>query len=189
MYKEKVDEACSSLKLGQFLWRVTYAHTISYFLAGLFAVIFLNYKEHYASETLSLLMLPVGAPMVAIGPALQVFRGVLMALVLWPFRSVIIGEGGWWKLALLVFGLSQICTIGPTPGSFDGLIYTILPWPYHLLGIPEALLYVLLFTGIITLSYKKNKRYISVIAAVLLLLIVLMGICGYMDAKGVFITQ
>lgn len=163
-----------------FLWRTTYSHTIAYFTAGLLAVTFLHYREHYASESLSLLMQPVDAPLTALGPALQILRGLLMALVLYPFRSVIFGKNGWWKLALLVFGLSLICTIGPTPGSFDGMIYTILPWQYHLLGLPEAIVYILLFIGSMALSYKTDKRCINVIAVLLLLLIIFMGVMGYL---------
>ena len=40
-----------------FLWRVTYSHTIAYWLAGVFAVTFLNYREIFASESLSMLTL------------------------------------------------------------------------------------------------------------------------------------
>lgn len=171
------------VKCCTFLWRVVYSHTIAYFVAGLCAVVLLDYKTHYASDTLSLLMLPVNSPIVALGPALQPLRGLLMAFVLWPFRSIIFDKGGWWKLALLVFGLSQICTIGPTPGSFDGIIYTVLPLMYHLLGLPEAILYILLFTGIMYCSYVFERRWISIIAAVMMCLILFMGICGYLAAS------
>lgn len=165
---------------GTFVWRTTYAHTIAYFVAGLFAVTFLNYKEHYSSESLSLLMHPTDAPITALGPALQLLRGMLMALVLYPIRSVIFSKNGWWKLGLLIFGLSQLCTIGPTPGSFDGMIYTILPLQYHLLGLPEAIVYILLFIGIMAFSYKTNKRYVNIVAALILLLIIFMGVMGYL---------
>lgn len=169
---------------GQFLWRITYAHTIAYFIAGLFAATFMDYKTHYASDFLSHYMLPTDAPMVAVGPALQILRGLIMALVLLPFREVIFSKNGWWKLALLIFGLSQICTIGATPGSFDGMIYTVLPLQYHLLGLPETFAYILLFIGIMALAYKVEKRYINIIAGILLGFIILMGVCGYLAAKG-----
>ena len=127
-----------------FLWRVTYSHTIAYWLAGVFAVTFLNYREIFASESLSMLMLPVDDPLTALGPVLQIVRGAILGAVLWLVRGVIFGRGGYWKLGVLVFGLSQVCTIGPTPGSFDGMIYTVLPLFYHLFGLPEAVLYIAL---------------------------------------------
>lgn len=158
-----------------FLWRVTYSHTIAYWLAGVFAATFIGYREHYASYALSMLM-PED-----LGPALQIVRGAILAVVLWSFRSVIFGRGGYWKLALLMFGLSQVCTIGPTPGSFDGLIYnTLLPLFYHLLGLSEALLYVGLFCGLLALSYRIERRYIDIIAAVCLLFVLFFGIMGWL---------
>ena len=162
-----------------FLWRVTYSHTIAYWLAGVFAATFIGYREHYASYALSMLM-PED-----LGPALQIVRGAILAVVLWSFRSVIFGRGGYWKLALLMFGLSQVCTIGPTPGSFDGLIYTVLPLFYHLLGLPEALLYVGLFCGLLALSYRIERRYIDIIAAVCLLFVLFFGIMGWLALSGV----
>lgn len=166
-----------------FTLRITPAHTIAYFIAGILALNFLNYKDFYATETMSLLMLPVDTPIVALGPALQVIRGLILALVLYPFRSVILGKNGFWKLSFLIFGLSLISTIGPTPSSFDGIIYTILPFKYHLLGLPEAILYIALFVGILALCYKVNKRYLDIIFIVVTLLIVIMMVMGYISLK------
>jgi hypothetical protein len=169
---------------GIFIWRITYSHVIAYFLAGLFALNFMNYREQYASASLSLLMKPVSDPIVALGPVLQIFRGIIIALVLLPIKKVFIDEKkGILKLALLIFGISSFSTIGPTPGSFDGIIYTILPIEYHLLGIPETGLYISLFCLFIWGSYKINRKYISVISIVIILLISIMGIMGFLYAS------
>ncbi len=103
-------------------------------------------------------MRPVSSPWVALGPGLQIFRGVLIALALLPVRGFLYGKNGFLKLAWLVLGLSFISTIGPTPGSFDGYIYTILPVQYHLGGIPEAVLYTALFAGILAFWHKSGKK-------------------------------
>jgi len=97
---------------------------------------------------------------------------------------MILGDKGFLKLAILTLGMSFISTIGPTPGSFEGYIYTKLPVQYHLLGIPETLLYVAMFAGIPYLWYKTEKKYFNVIAIVLVVLILLMSFAGYMQAKG-----
>lgn len=171
-------------KTSTFIFRITVAHTVSYFLAGIFAVVFMNYKEHYVSDTLGLLMLPVDSPMVALGPGLNVLRGIILGFILLPVRNLILGDRGFLKLAILTLGLSYISTIGPTPGSFDGYIYTKLPVQYHLLGIPETLIYVVLFAGIPYIWYKAEKKYFNLIALVFLLLIVLMSFAGYLQSKG-----
>lgn len=167
-----------------FIWRITSAHVIAYFFAGIFAVVFMNYKDHYASESLSLLMRPVDSPYVALGPGLQLFRGILIALILLPVRKFIFEKNGFLKLGFLLLGLSFLSTIGPTPGSFEGYIYTILPIQYHLLGIPETLIYIGLFIGILAFWYKKEKKYVNVVAVILIVLILFMSFMGYLKAVG-----
>lgn len=168
----------------KFVFRITVAHTVAYFFAGIFALVFMNYREHYASDSLGLLMRPVDSPMVAMGPGLNIIRGIILGLILLPVRNMILGDKGFLKLAILTLGLSFISTIGPTPGSFEGFIYTKLPVQYHLLGIPETLLYVVMFVGIPFLWYKTEKNYFDKIAVVLVILILLMSFAGYMQAIG-----
>ncbi|WP_418678510.1 hypothetical protein [Alistipes finegoldii] len=165
-----------------FVWRICSAHVIAYFTAGVFALLFLDYRTHFSSESLALLMRPVSSPWVALGPGLQIFRGVLIALALLPVRGFLYGKNGFLKLAWLVLGLSFISTIGPTPGSFDGYIYTILPVQYHLGGIPEAVLYTVLFAGILAFWHKSGKRYVTVLSIVLVAVIVLFSVMGFLGA-------
>ena len=139
----------------KFIYRITIAHTIAYFIAGIFALLFMNYKEHFASESLGMLMLPVDSPMVALGPSLNILRAIILGFILLSVRTVILGDKGFLKLAMLTLGMSFISTIGPTPGSFEGYIYTKLPVQYHILGIPETLIYVSLFAGILWLWLSR----------------------------------
>ncbi|MFA6507610.1 MAG: hypothetical protein WCT14_16025 [Treponemataceae bacterium] len=170
-----------------FLLRVMYSHVVAYFLAGIFAVSFMNYKEHYASASLSLLMRPVSDPIVALGPMLQVVRGFIIGAALLPFRKLILEEKfGFLKLGLLVLGISSISTIGPTPGSFEGIIYTILPLRYHLLGIPETIIYIALFVSILGASFRYEKKWITVLLAVSVLVICLFSTLGFLSARGIF---
>ena len=107
---------------------------------------------------------------------------MLIALALLPVRGFLYGKNGFLKLAWLVLGLSFISTIGPTPGSFDGYIYTILPVQYHLGGIPEAVLYTALFAGILAFWHKSGKRYVTVLSIVLVAIIVLLSVMGFLGA-------
>ncbi len=147
-------------------------------------MVFMNYKDHYASDSLGLLMLPVDSSMVALGPGLNIFRGVFLGIILLSVHSMILGSYGFLKLAILTLGISFISTIGPTPGFFEGYIYTKLPIQYHLLGIPETLFYVVLFNVIPYLWYKSEKKYLNVIAIILVVLILLMSFAGYLKANG-----
>jgi hypothetical protein len=84
-----------------FVFRITVAHTVAYFFAGIFAVVFMNYKEHYSSDSLGLLMLPVDSPMLALGPGLNIFRGIIR--VCFSFgnsnRECCIKHFGIWKFS------------------------------------------------------------------------------------------
>lgn len=161
--------------------RMICAHTIACFLAGIFALVVMNYKELFATETFSLLMLPVSDPRVALGAGLQIFRGIIIGLVLLPVRNVFFEEKyGFLKLGLLVLGLSLLSTIGPTMGSFDGYLYTKVPVSYHILGYPEAIVYILLFTGILKISYTYERRIIDILSVIFVVLICIMCIMGYL---------
>jgi hypothetical protein len=170
--------------LVKYFWQITYAHTIAYFIAGLFAVIVMNYRDLFATEIISSFMYSVDEPIVALGPFLQILRGIIIALVLLPLRKTFFEEKhGLKKLGLIIIGLSLLSTIGPTVGSFEGYIYTKIPYMYQILGYPEAILYVLLFIGIIKISIKyEHKKIITILSIIIVSLIGLMGIMGYIMA-------
>ena len=167
-----------------FIWRVASVHTIAYFIAGIFALIFMNYREQFASAIMSVIMRPVDSPYVALGPGLQLLRGLIIALVLLPFKDTITSKNGWIKLSGLILGLSYISTLGPTFGSFDGYIFTKVPLQYHLLGIPETLLYTALFSVLLFLWYKKPIRAWNIISVILVILITGISFLGYLASIG-----
>jgi hypothetical protein len=131
-------------------------------------------------------MHPVDSPIVALGPALQIFRGILIALIILPLRKTFFEEkNGLIKLGIVIFGLSLLSTIGPTWSSFEGYIYTKIPYKYQILGYPEAIVYVLLFIGILAVSKKyEHKKIITLLSIVITVLISLMSIMGFLSAKG-----
>jgi len=114
-----------NVKFGTFFWRISSSHMVTYFIMGILASTLLNYSEAFANPPLSYLMKPLDSPWVAIGPVLQIFRGLVFSIALWFFKdSFIYKEYGWAKLWLLIIGLSVLSTTGPTPGSIEGIIYT-----------------------------------------------------------------
>jgi hypothetical protein len=168
----------------KYFWQIIYAHTIAYFIAGLFALVVINYRELFSTDIISSFMRPVDAPIVALGPLLQIFRGIIIALVLLPLRKTFFEEKkGLLKLGLIIIGLSLLSTIGPTIGSFEGYIYTKIPYMYQILGYPEAIIYVLLFIGILNISIKySHKKIVFILSIVVMILISLMSIMGFIMA-------
>jgi hypothetical protein len=169
----------------EFIWRITSAHTISYFIAGIFALIFMNYKQQFGGEIISEIMRPFDSPWVALGSGLQIIRGLILSLILLPFREILISRKGWVKLSGLLLGLSYFLTIGPTFGSFEGYIYTKISLQYHLLGIPETLIYIYLFTLSLSLWYRKEKKVFNRISIIIVILIILMSLLGLLSSLGI----
>ncbi len=173
----------------KFAWRITAAHTIAYFCAGIFALLIMDYKDLFSNSAISSFMLPTDTPIVALGPALQIFRGLIMAIVLLPLRKVIITEkNGFVKLWLLVLGFSVFSTFAAAMGSIDGFIYTNVPIIEQILGYPEAFLWTTLFFGIVWALYKFEKKAMNIAAIVLFSLVVFMSIMGYLDALKIINT-
>lgn len=167
-----------------FVWRVTAAHTVAYFAAGLFALAVLRYEELFGQGSLSF-MRSTDSPWVAAGPALQVVRGVMLGAVLVPFRSIFLKrKRGWLYFWLLLFVLSYLLTISAAIGSFEGVIYTTIPFEVHLLGLPEVLLYLTLLTGIFWAWYYRPTRWYQRIMVILVAGIVLLSGLGVMSALG-----
>ena len=174
-----------NLKFGTFFWRITASHMITYFAMGIMALFVLDYRTFFAEPPLSYLMRPVDSPWVALGPALQVFRGLVFSLSLWYFRDVILQpKYGWLKLWGLIVGLSILSTVGAAPGSIEGFIYTNIPARIQLFGYAEILPQTLLFSLMVYYWHLKPGKIWSVLSVICVVLILLAGLAGYFAAKG-----
>jgi hypothetical protein len=171
--------------LVKYFWQITYSHTIAYFIAGIFALVVVNYRDLFATEIISSFMLSVDEPIVALGgTSLQIFRGIIIALIILPLWKVFFEEKhGLIKLGVIILGFSQLSTIGPTMGSFEGYIYTKIPAMYQVLGYPESIIYILLFIGLLGFSKKYgHKKIITALSIIIMVLLSLMGIMGFIMA-------
>ena len=131
-------------------------------------------------------MRPVDAPIVAAGASLQLFNGIALAIVLSPFRATLLDESGHGArhLFVLLVGLSLFSPQTPGPGNLEGLIYTTIPWPMHVMSLPEVLIYAgLLSFGLIRWCQRPSRRK-DRIAAGLVGLVGLSSALGVMDALG-----
>lgn len=66
--------------------------------------------------------------------------------MLLPFRGFLgATRWGWW-LWLVFLGIGILGTPAAAPGSFEGALYTRLPWWFHVIGWPEVALQTLAFS-------------------------------------------
>lgn len=122
-------------------------HTITYFVMGALAYHFLHYADIFNNPNSG--MRPATSSWLLFGPALQVFRGVLFASVLYPFRETLfVRKSGWLLIAWILIGIGILGTFAAPPGSLEGFIYTTVPVSMQLRGyleiVPQALLLSLL---------------------------------------------
>lgn len=118
-------------------------HTITYFVMGALAFHFLHYADFLNNPNSG--MRPTTDPLVALGPALQAVRGVLFALVFYPFREILFGrKNGWLLIASMLIGIGILGTFAAPPGSLEGFIYTTVPFALQVRSyleiVPQALL-------------------------------------------------
>ncbi|MBC7743674.1 MAG: hypothetical protein H7096_01070 [Flavobacterium sp.] len=152
---------------------------ITYFIFGILAVSVLDYKGAFENPPLSHLMKPVDSPWVAAGPVLQIFRGLVFSIALWFFKdNFLFKKYGWLKLWGLIVGLSLLSTVGPTPGSIEGLIYTKIPVISQLKGYIEALPQTLFFSLFVFYWYEKPKKLWNVLSIILVIIIVILCTLG-----------
>jgi hypothetical protein len=118
-------------------------HTITYFVMGALAFHFLHYADFINKPNSG--MRPTTDPLVMLGPALQIVRGVLFALVFYPFREILFTrKHGWLLIAWILIGIGILGTFAAPPGSLEGFIYTTVPFALQVRGyleiVPQALL-------------------------------------------------
>ena len=173
-------ERHNSIKFSTFFWRVSASHIISYFIMGIFAYTVLNYREVFERPPLSYLMRPVDSPLVALGPALQIFRGLVFAIALWFFKeNFLFVKLGWLKLWGLLVGLSILSTAGAAPGSIEGMIYTTIPLKTHVIGYVELFPQTLLFSMLVYFWYDRPGKWWNIISAILVIIIILLSLMGF----------
>jgi len=164
---------------GSFSWKVISLHMITYMIAGIIFSSLFSYEQLYKTGGLSKLMKDFSSPWISAGPSLQLIRGFLFSIVLWPFYDFIFSRPkGWTLIWLLFIGFAILGTTGPTPGSFEGIIYTQLSIKEHLIGLPETLLQTLSFSFLLHYWNNHPKKHLTILSVVGVALIFLMSIAA-----------
>jgi hypothetical protein len=167
--------------LGETLVKTIVTHTVTYFVMGLLASTILNYAGFFSQSSLNAMMRPTTDVWVMAGPLFQPIRGILFGLVFYLLREPFFGKkNGWLVMWFTLVALGIIGTFGPTPGSLEGMIYTIFPLWVHLRGLPEVLLQSLFLSLIlfywVNHPQKKWLSWVMGIAFVILMALPILGL-------------
>jgi hypothetical protein len=172
------------LGFGDFLYKVTACHLVSYSVVGMLAYKVMDYPRLFQTAVLSQLMRPVNSKWIALGPVFQLTRGPVLAAALYPFRRVFLETpGGLWALFGLLVGLSVLSTSGPSPGSLEGVFYTQLTWRQHLWGLPEVVLQNLAFCWLLVTWVRRPSETWTAVMSTLLAALVVASVAGALRTR------
>jgi len=155
-------------------------HTVTYFIMGLLASTILNYAGFFAESSLNLMMRQTTDPWVMAGPLFQPIRGLLFGIVFYLLREpFFVKKNGWLVMWLILVVVGIINTFGPTPGSIEGMLYTIFPLWVHLRGLPEVLLQSL-FLSLILFYWVKppQKKWLNWVMGIAFFILMSFPILG-----------
>jgi hypothetical protein len=132
-------------------------HAVTYSIMGILASWIFDYATFFAQSSLNVMMRPLTDPRIMAGPLFQPIRGILFGFVFWLLREPFFGQKrGWLVMWITLVVVGILGTFGPTPGSLEGMFFTIFPLEVHLKSLPEVLLQSLLMSLI--LFYWVNRR-------------------------------
>jgi len=146
------------------LVKTVVTHTVTYFLVGLLAFVTFDYGHLYANTSLNLLMRQTTEPLVMAGPLFQPIRGLLFGVVFYLLREPFFErKRGWLVIWTVLVIIGILGTFGPTPGSLEGVIYTVLPLRLHVVGLPELLVQSLLLAFVLFQWVNdRDKKWFNV---------------------------
>jgi hypothetical protein len=161
-------------------------HTVTYFFMGLIASTLLDYGSWYAESYLSGFMRQINDPMVMAGPLFQPIRGLLFAVVFYLLRDLLFGRrNGWLIMWVMLVFVGILSTFGPSPGSVEGMIYTIVPFADHFKGWPEVMIQALLFSLILTYWVAHpEKRWLTWLLVVVFVIVLILPLLGLLFAPA-----
>jgi hypothetical protein len=169
-----------------FTARVTVVHFVTYFIFGLIFAFFNPFSpgQHiiHALTEFDCYFRPITDPLVSAGPLLQIVRGAILALALYPFRKVFLeSKRGWLYLWGLFLALAIIAPSGACPGSIEGIAYTKLPLSIFVTGNPEVYLQTLAFALLVYAWERRREKKITIpllVAFGVILLLSVLAVLG-----------
>lgn len=143
-------------KLTGFLKRYTIVHVLVYLIVGLIFMYSMNYREAFETYDQFSNYRSLDSPIVRAAVLFQILRGLMIALILYPFRErVVESQWGWLMLFSVLFGLTCLGAINASPGSIEGMIYTKMSLKEHLVGYPEVIVQSL---GISVIFWQWERK-------------------------------
>ena len=165
------------------LYRTIITHSVTYFLIGILASIFLGYSERMLRPDIAPIIRQITDPILIVSPWIQPIRALLLAIVFYLLKEVLFNpKNGWLVMWIMLVVVGVLSPFGASWGSIEGMIFFSLPIVDHIVGWPEVFLQTLLLSTILTywVNHPENKRLgvimtIGFVATILLPLLALLS--------------
>lgn len=143
-----------------YIGRFALTHVLTYVIVGIIFMKVQDYQGVFSKSEIFSNYRSLESPIVKAAALFQFLRGSLFALILYPFYNTIIkNKRGWLILFSILWGFTFIGSVSATPGSIEGLIYTMTPLSEHLIGMPEVTFQMLTFSWLFfTWERKSNEK-------------------------------
>ena len=165
-------------------------HTVTYFVIGLLSFLVLDYSAKYADPAVAVALRPTNHPLVNAGPLFQTLRGFLFGIAFYALRDAIFPKPrGWLTLWLVLLIVGVISPFSAAPGSIEGVVYSTLPFWFHLMSLPELVIQTFLFAFLT--HYWVNhpeKRWLNISLGILFTIIILLVLLGALSSLGILPT-
>jgi len=152
-----------------FVVGVVVLHIVTYYFAGMIGLVGMGESQYYppSPTAISFLRDPTSSCVQSLVLPAQTLRGLLFAVVLYPFRRRLVGLGqllGGLLVTAVVFLLGQVAGYGGIIERF--VYYTPIPLGFVILSFFEILLQTLLF-GQLLIYWERhlNKTYYAYVRA------------------------
>jgi len=149
-YREENPVTFKPKEITGYAMRFTVLYVVIYGLVGILFFFIQDYEAMLETGERFSQFRATDHPLVAFAIPIQIFRGALLALLIYPFYNMIMNAAkGWLLLFLLFFGLTVV--------SSPVFLPSVLSEPAESLiaGTPEAVVQILLFSW---LMFKWEKR-------------------------------
>lgn len=170
--------------------RTAIVHTVTYFVMGILALAFLGYSDIFADPAVEGFMRPTDSPWVAIGPLLNVIRGLLFGIVFYLLRETIFPRrSGWLILWVVLVIVGILSPFGAAPSSIEGMIYTNLPLWFHITGLPEVLIQALLLAVLTHLWVNHpDWKSLDIAFGLIFILVIVFSVLGLLAGLGFLVV-
>jgi len=130
-----------------FISRFVLLHVVTYLVFGVLFMLISDYFTYFQeSVLLRQIMRSSDSLIVRFAVLIQIGRGLLLALAVVSFREVFLGSRGWLRLFFLMWVFTAVGAVITGPGSIEGIVYTKIGLANPLIGYPEVILQMLVFS-------------------------------------------